>query len=113
MKNRGITLLIFTLLATTSINVNAVEMAGPMSCGVWIEKQKNKINYNIGQAWLLGYLSGIAIISEKDILKGTDNLSLFLWIDNYCQKFPLRHTSNAGDALAIELAKQKGLGAIK
>jgi hypothetical protein len=64
---------------------------------------------NLGNtSWLLGYLSGLAVSSGRDFLSGTDNASIYRWMDEYCRVNPLRDVSNGGNALAAELTKRKG-----
>ena len=63
----------------------------------------------VNEAWFVGFLSGMAFESNKDLLKGTDNASITLWVTNYCQKNPLKSLSQAADELADELAKKRGI----
>lgn len=58
--------------------------------------------------WILGYLSGMASESGKDVLRNTDALSIEAWITNYCRANPLDKFHDAGDALFIELKKRQG-----
>lgn len=60
-------------------------------------------------AWLVGFLSGIAVAKNSDFIKGTDGESILLWMDNYCRSNPLKGISDGGGALFYELKKQKGL----
>jgi hypothetical protein len=55
------------------------------------------------EEWLLGYLSGIAAAKNIDLLQGAERKSLFLWMDNYCQKNPLKRISDGAHDLASEL----------
>jgi hypothetical protein len=59
-------------------------------------------------SWLLGYLSGLSIGAGRDFLSGTDNASIYKWMDNYCRTNPLRDVSGGGSALAAELTKKRG-----
>jgi hypothetical protein len=104
-----------TLLATVMLlclgiaapSAQAIESRGARSCGVWMS---DKAKFSVAhEAWLVGFLTGMALYSDKDILKGTDNESIFLWIDNYCRANPLHNLTRAGDALFEELVKQKRL----
>lgn len=54
----------------------------------------------------LGYLSGLAMQSDKDVLAGLDAPSLYLWVTNYCKANPLETTTNAGYILFLELSKK-------
>jgi hypothetical protein len=56
--------------------------------------------------WLHGFLSGIAVGSQLDILREPDASSLDLWVDNYCQQHPLDSIRDAGYELSSELTKR-------
>ena len=58
----------------------AVETRGAPSCGAWI-KQKGTLQGSGSKGWLVGFLTGVAVESDKDLLAGTDSDSLFLWVD--------------------------------
>jgi len=95
-------------LHLTPAQSETVTIKGSRSCGTWI--QDRKINDAIdSETWVIGYLSGIAVSYNKDILRNSDNSSLYLWIDNYCQKNPLNRISHAAKELANELAKINNL----
>ena len=79
------------------------------SCGEWVAHREKSSTLALGDtAWLLGYLSGMAVNSTKDALSGTDNATLYRWMDNYCRNNPLRDVSSGARALAAELAGRKG-----
>ena len=61
------------------------------------------------QELVSGYLSGRAGVSGGDFLKGTDNDSIFLWLDNYCRANPQMDLEQAGIDLARELMQLKGI----
>ena len=83
-----------------------VTVRGASSCGKWVEDRQNKTDL-YGRAWLLGFLSGLSSGAGADVLKGTDNKSLYLWLENYCRKNPLSDISDGGHDLFSELAKRK------
>ena len=107
-----------TLLATvtslciglTVSNAEAVATRGVPSCGTWV-KETNEDQWQIvaTRGWLVGFLTGLAVASDKDVLRGTDNASWYLWVNNYCQANPLKKLDSAGYILFLELSKQKGL----
>lgn len=85
-----------------------VEARQAPSCGEWIVHREKSDALALGNAsWLLGYLSGMAIISGKNFLSGNDNASIYKWMDGYCRKNPLRDLASGGSALADELASKK------
>lgn len=106
MKNINKTLLVGLLLGAL-LNAQSQTIRGARSCGKWVT-ERNGIE---GQSttWLVGFLSGMAAASSKDVLNGTDNPSLFLWMDNYCKANPLMDIDDGGNALFIALAKKKNL----
>lgn len=87
---------------------SAVEIRGGPSCGKWLSDSDLTFKHG-NQMWLLGYLSGISLVLEKDSLKGTDNPSIFLWMDNFCKANPLKSVADGAQDLFLELVKQKGL----
>ncbi len=114
--NTAITLLAASLLLFSSLAA-AVEIRGLRSCDKWAEemrlsdspKEMNRVPVLITKSWFLGYLSGRADLSEKNFLKGTDNDSIFLWLDNYCRAHPKASLDRAGNDLARELMQLKNI----
>ena len=102
-------LLASSVVAVAASSAGAVEARQAPSCGEWISHREKSDTLAIGNtSWLLGYLSGIAVSRGTDFLSGTDNNSLYRWMDNYCRSNPLRDVSAGGNALAAELTKAKG-----
>lgn len=112
---KSISLLVgFLLLASSLIAVSApleggVDIRQAPSCGEWISHREKSDTLNLGNtSWLLGYLSGLAVSRGKDFLSGTDNVSIYKWMDNYCRTNPLRDVGSGGIALEAELTRKKG-----
>jgi hypothetical protein len=63
------------------------------------EKQGRSVQSVVYQAWLIGYLSGLASGTGKEVIKDLDDQSIFLWIDNYCRDNPLKRTFEAAEEL--------------
>lgn len=112
MKNIYKRLTIAVLFAI-GINANAenegtIIVKGSSDCSSWIDGKK--LNDNVqNKSWLLGYLSGLAVSKNIDILRDRNYQSIFLWMDSYCDANPLEKTGNAGEKLFNELKKQRGL----
>ena len=104
-------LICILVAATFSLSSMAqVSIRGSRSCGNWIQYQKERgVASAATETWLVGFLSGIAFESNKDILKGVDNPSIYLWVTNYCQANPLDGLTEAGEALADALKKKKAI----
>lgn len=100
-------------LATFASGIANAEVRGARSCGVWVADRNNsdKMRASVDFTWLIGYLSGLGVggqsIAEyRDFLKGADNESIALWMDNYCKAHPLESISTGANILSFELAKK-------
>ena len=86
---------------------------GSRSCGDWLQQKLsgdgNKGLRLASEAWLVGYLSGAASASGKDVIDGSTASSFFAWMDNYCQSNPLDRIGEGGTELFLELMRRKGL----
>ncbi len=104
----GCLLLASSAVAAAAPSGAGVEARQAPSCGEWIVHREKSDTLALGNAsWLLGYLSGIAVAGGKGYLSGTENSSIFKWIDGYCRNNPLMHLGSGGNALASELARKK------
>jgi hypothetical protein len=102
------------LLASSAIAIAAVPAevrarAGEApSCGEWVAHREKSSPLALGDThWLLGYLAGAGAASGKDYLSGSDNASIYKWMDNYCRSNPLRDVGSGAKTLAAELAGRK------
>ena len=90
-------------------HVQAASVWGQSDCGEWVNTSKSNLTV---KAWLLGYMSGIGVMHELN--DSTDNplgkiksaQQIYVWMDNFCQKNPLKTVSDAGVELFIELRKK-------
>ena len=80
---------------------------GTSDCGQWVANSKS--NFSI-RSWLLGYMSGLnyGLSNEKnDALNKVNSAEqIFLWMDNFCTKNPLKRVSQGGNELFDELSKK-------
>jgi hypothetical protein len=110
VKNKRNTAFLFLALATAVPPAQAVIVRGMPSCGTWVQTRQAGDMASIGnRLWLIGFLSGVAAGTQKDLLKTTDNDSITLWMDNYCRANPLNDLEDGAETLAKELMKRKGL----
>ena len=90
----------------------AVTVMGARSCGDWLSHKPLGQDKNwsrlVQEAWLVGYLSGMASGTDRDALGGSSGSSLFVWMDNYCQANPLDGIDDGGSRLFFELLRRKG-----
>jgi hypothetical protein len=102
------------MLAITAFSVgvvatsaNAFSTIGDRSCGKWSTRRQNPYVEASSEAWLMGYMTGLASASEKDVLADTDGESIILWMDNYCRTHPLDRVGAGGATLFFELMGRK------
>lgn len=103
--------LILTLFIVFVVHgANAVTVRGGPSCADWLNERKatpNALSHN--EFWLLGYISGLAVATNANVLRNTANTSLMSWVDSYCRSNSLHNLEEAGGQLFLELRRQKGL----
>ena len=99
-------LLAISLMFCTS-PAKAIATLATADCGEWVlmkdpsGKPTREFRY-----WLLGYLSGAAVETGKDILRTTSSASIELWMDNYCKANPLKTVGEGATTLFYELTKK-------
>ena len=83
---------------------------GVTDCGRWVTESKStRIS---AKTWLLGYLTGLGAMHEVNnrnddpMKKINSSDQIFLWMDNYCQKNPLKDVADGGFQLFMELMKK-------
>jgi hypothetical protein len=99
----GVTGLIFLNHASASTTWGASD------CGEWVAESKSNASM---RGWLLGFMTGLGAMHE--ITGKTDNplsklnsgQQIYLWMDNYCQRNPLKTISLGGVDLFYELVKK-------
>jgi hypothetical protein len=82
-----------------------VTIFGRPDCGVWVSKQRET-----DKAWLLGYVSALSLSEQGRISGLSDPFSkissteqIFVWMNNYCQKNPLKDVGAGAFSLYVEL----------
>lgn len=110
MKNALPAALLFAFLIGFSANGNAVTVKGMKDCGAWVKshagQSAHSLNMYADNAWLDGYLSGVAVARNIDFLKGVDENVIHIWMNNYCSSHPSDLLGYAADALSVELVKR-------
>ena len=100
---RWLSVLMIAFAALCVHSANATTVMGVRSCGQWIARKSTDVDKAATEAWLLGYLSGLATGSRVDILHDTDYASLMAWMDNYCNAHPLERVSSGAAQLYLDL----------
>ena len=97
--------LVIFLLTTTS--VHAQKTFGDPSCGSWVEGRKELSAKTVGNmSWLMGYITGLSVVSNKNPWKDIDGESIQLWVDKFCQNNPFEKLSGAGVVMLSEILKK-------
>lgn len=88
---------------------------GAPSCADWMKysgSQPNSAEKSIElsqQAWLIGYVAGLAAASETDIPVRITNAALYAWIDRYCGANPQEMVSSGAGNLVFGLRQNGSL----
>ena len=92
--------LLFALQSTAALAL-AVEIMGPgfSTCGTWSKSQ----DHQLFMSWTNGYLSGLSVARQRNVLKSVDFAAIEAWMNNYCQANPLDKVIDAATALFDEL----------
>ncbi|HTN95075.1 MAG TPA: hypothetical protein VMJ33_10865 [Gallionella sp.] len=102
--------LLLALASGFSANGHAVTVKGMKNCGAWLRSHPEHAppsqNTLADDAWLDGYLSGVAVARNIDFLKGVDEKVIHIWMNNYCSSHPSDLVGYAADALSVELVKR-------
>ena len=96
-------ILVLAVMTFTPVHAQIVTM-GASSCGQWVavSKENSAEMLNV-RNWLVGYMSGIAIGSGRNILNGVEPESIYLWMDNYCRENPSSNTAAGGTEYYFQL----------
>lgn len=110
MKKVLLVALFFSFAIVFSANSNAVTVKGMKICGAWLKSHAGQPSPSLravaDNAWLDGYLSGVAVARNIDFLKGVDEDTIHTWMNNYCRSHPSDLIGYGADALSVELVKR-------
>jgi hypothetical protein len=98
--------LAFTAILSASTPALALSTIGDMTCPKWTSNRADPTTAVQSRSWLLGFMTGLAITSQTDVLQYTDAESVGLWMDNYCRAHPLDTVATSGLALFTELRER-------
>jgi hypothetical protein len=98
------------LLPTSSLNAGATIVgAGSQSCSAWTNRIKNAVVKGAFESWVAGFVSGLNVSGDREIVGGGDFAAIVAWMDQRCKSHP---TDQIGIA-ALDLAMQLAQGATK
>lgn len=93
--------LLATALAVTPIRASAqdVTVRGSGTCQGYLDAKRSSVEKALKDLrWLLEYVSGLAVATHVNILANDDNADAMLtWVNTYCEVYPAKYLSDAGD----------------
>lgn len=109
MKRALVPPLLCLLLSATPAMAVPYTTFGAPDCGQWVTEPAAT-----RKAWLLGFLSGMAVLHARIDLKPSDPLNFlssaeqaFAWMDNYCTRNPLNSVTEGAAVLFDEISSRK------
>lgn len=100
--------LLATLLLFIVQSGQAITTRGAPACSAWLSQRASTDGEAIELSWIVGYLSGLAIGFNEDVLGPVDNPTISAWLDKYCRAHPLDSLAVAGQELFVDLARKRG-----
>ena len=90
----------FLLVALCSAGAHAdVTSIADWPCQQWQERRSSGKRVDAPQMWLSGYMTGLAIARDLDVLAYTHPTKLFEAMDKFCTAHPEQHISAGGIAI--------------
>jgi hypothetical protein len=94
-----------TVLATAFVltvmqaSAEEVTLRGSGSCQEYLDARRNSLQEAVKDlTWFMGYMSGLAAARQVNVLKAeTGPESMVKWVDIYCQAYPAKYLSDAGN----------------
>ncbi len=87
-------LLAALLLCAGNAHGQGIQIEGSINCGDWVKARKSLRASNF-EHYFLGFINGISLGSGVEFWDATGSKlsreQIYLWMDNYCTKNPLRN----------------------
>ena len=80
--------------------------AGSQTCSAWTNRKKNPVVKGSFESWLVGFISGLNVSGERNMIGGGDFDSIVAWMDDRCRATPGDRIRIAALDLGMELAKR-------
>ena len=80
--------------------------AGSQTCTAWTNRKKNAVVKGSFESWLVGFISGLNVSGERDMVGGGDFDAIIEWMDKRCLATPSDRIGIAALDLGMELAKK-------
>jgi hypothetical protein len=99
-------ILIMLCIAGSAYAGSTIVGAGSQTCTAWTNRTKNVVVKGSFESWLVGFISGLNVSGERDIVGGGDFDAITEWMDKRCLATPSERIGIAALDLGIELAKR-------
>lgn len=80
--------------------------AGSQTCSAWTNRKKNAVVRGSFENWLVGFMSGLNVSGERDMIGGGDFDAIIDWMDRRCLQTPAERIGIAALDLGMELARK-------
>jgi hypothetical protein len=108
MKRTILSIMLLASCLAVSLPARAVTSLtiGDASCASWLDARVRNEQHQT--AWLLGYLTGVSVGANVNILKGVGPEVIESWMDNYCKANPQKKmTDGTSDLIEVLLTTGK------
>ena len=98
--------LVLICLSTIADAGSSIIGAGSQTCTAWTNRKKNAVVKGSFESWLVGFISGLNISGERDIVGGGDFDAIISWMDQRCLATPSDRIGIAALDLGMEFARK-------
>ena len=97
--------LILACLSSVADAGSSIIGAGSQTCTAWTNRKKNAVIKGSFESWLVGFISGLNVSGERDMIGGGEFDAIIKWMDQRCLTTPSDRIGIAALDLGMELAK--------
>ena len=102
---RALVVVAMLLLLTTRLKAGSTIVgAGSQSCKAWTNRKKNPVVKEAFESWVMGFVSGLNVSGDREIVGGGEFSAIVAWMDRRCSSNPSDQIGVAALDLAMELA---------
>ena len=77
------------LLPTNPLRAGATIVgAASQSCSTWTNRTKNAVVKGAFESWAVGFISGLNVSGDREIVGGGDFTAIIAWMDQRCRSRP-------------------------
>jgi len=98
--------LVLVCLSTAADAGSSIIGAGSQTCTAWTNRKRNAVVKGSFESWLVGFISGLNISGERDMVGAGDFDAIIDWMDQRCRTTPSDRIGIAALDLGMELARK-------